>query len=449
MERFDVIVIGAGPGGYVAAIRASQLGLKTACIEKYEALGGTCLNVGCIPSKALLTSSELYHQALEKFSAHGIECNDVKLNWPKMLKRKDAVVSNISDGVNYLFKKNNITRIFGTASFVDANSLQVIKPDKSRAQYFGKNIIIATGSKPTELPFMPFDGKCIISSTHALGLKKVPKDLIVIGAGSIGLELGSVYCRLGSNVTVLEACDRLLPRMDKEVGTTMHRILKKQGLEFHLETKVSGHTIKGGRVSVTAETKKGDYVTFEADHVLVAIGRRPFTGELNVAAAGVTLDDRGFINVNGDLQTDAPSIYAVGDVIGGWMLAHEAEEEGIYAVEHIGEAGPQFNRDVVPGVVYTWPEVAAVGKNEEELKASKTPYKVGKFPFRASGRAVAAEEVDGFIKVLIDPETEEILGVHMIGPRCSDMIAEAVMAMEFQASAEDIGMMIHAHPTFT
>ena len=449
MERFDLVVIGSGPGGYVAAVRASQLGLKTACIEKYEPLGGTCLNVGCIPSKALLDSSELYHQACSKFQNHGIEIDGIKLDFAKMLYRKDNVVSSICDGVKFLFKKHKVTRIFGTASFVDAQTIRVVKQDHSRTEYHADHVIIATGSKPAELPFMKYDGTHVLSSTHALSLEKLPKAMIVIGGGSIGLELGSVYSRLGTEVSVIESCKRILPRMDNEVGTTMQRILKKQGLNFFMETKVTGHTIKGDRIEVTAEGKKGEELTFDADHVLVCIGRSPFTKGLNLEKAGIELAERGFIKVDDDLQTTAKSVYAVGDVIGGYMLAHEAEAEGVYAVEHIANAGPRFNRDVIPGVVYTWPEVATVGKSEADLKEAKIDYTVGKFPFRASGRAMASDEIDGFIKVLADAETEEILGVHMIGPRCSDMIAEAVMAMEYQASVEDIGMMIHPHPTFT
>ena len=449
MSEFDLIVIGAGPGGYVAGIRAAQLGLKVAVCEKYNSLGGTCLNVGCIPSKALLDSSELYHLATEKFGIHGIKTGKVSVDFPQMLKRKDDVISNTVAGIDYLFKKNKITRLTGLASFVDKNTISV-KDEKGKAEiYKAANFIIATGSKPTELPFMKYDGKRIISSTHALNLPKVPKHLIVVGGGVIGLELGSVYGRLGSKVTVIEFMDKILPTMDLELGKTLARSLKKINFEFHLSTKVKGASVKGTQVTVTAENKKGEDIVFSGDHVLVSVGRRPYTDGLDVEKAGIELDERGFIKVNDHLQTSADNIYAIGDVIGGMMLAHKAEEEGVYAVEHLSEEIPHLNYDCIPGVVYTWPEVASVGKTEQQLKEAGKEYKVGKFPFKASGRARAAEETDGFIKVLADPETDEILGVHMLGPRCSDMIAEAVLAMEYKASAEDIASVVHAHPTFT
>jgi len=449
MSEFDLIVIGAGPGGYVAGIRAAQLGMKVAVVEKYNSLGGTCLNVGCIPSKALLDSSELYHLATEKFGVHGIKTGKVSIDFPQMLQRKNDVISNTVAGIDYLFKKNNITRLTGLASFVDKNTISV-KPEKGKAEtYKATNFIIATGSKPTELPFMKYDGKKIISSTHALNLPKVPKHLIVVGGGVIGLELGSVYGRLGSKVTVIEFMDKILPTMDVELGKTLARSLKKINFEFHLSTKVKACSVKGNQVSVTAENKKGEDIVFSGDHVLVSVGRRPYTDGLAVENAGIELDERGFIKVNDQLQTAADNIYAIGDVIGGMMLAHKAEEEGVYAVEHMSEEIPHLNYNCIPGVVYTWPEVASVGKTEQELKDAGTEYKVGKFPFKASGRARAAEETDGFVKVLADPETDEILGVHMLGPRCSDMIAEAVLAMEYKASAEDVATIVHAHPTFT
>ena len=449
MSEFDLIVIGAGPGGYVAGIRAAQLGMKVAVVEKYNSLGGTCLNVGCIPSKALLDSSELYHLATEKFGVHGIKTGKVSIDFPQMLQRKNDVISNTVAGIDYLFKKNNITRITGLASFVDKNTISV-KPEKGKAEtYKATNFIIATGSKPTELPFMKYDGKRVISSTHALNLPKVPKHLIVVGGGVIGLELGSVYGRLGSKVTVIEFMDKVLPTMDVELGKTLARSLKKINFEFHLNTKVKACSVKGNQVSVTAENKKGEDIVFSGDHVLVSVGRRPYTDGLGVENAGIELDERGFIKVNDQLQTAADNIYAIGDVIGGMMLAHKAEEEGVFAVEHMSEEIPHLNYNCIPGVVYTWPEVASVGKTEQELKDAGKEYKVGKFPFKASGRARAAEETDGFVKVLADPETDEILGVHMLGPRCSDMIAEAVLAMEYKASAEDIATIVHAHPTFT
>ncbi len=449
MSEFDLIIIGAGPGGYVAGIRAAQLGLKVAVIEKYSTLGGTCLNVGCIPSKALLDSSELYHLATEKFAVHGIKTGKVSIDFPQMLKRKDEVISNTVAGIDYLFKKNNITRLVGHASFVDKNSVSLKDEKGKTTQYKAKNFIIATGSKPTELPFMKFDGKHIISSTHALNLPKVPKHLIIVGGGVIGLELGSVYGRLGSKVTVIEFLDKILPTMDHELGKTLQRSLKKLNFEFHLQTKVKSAVVKSNQVEVTAENKKGENIVFTGDHVLVCVGRRPYTEGLNLENAGIKLDTRGFIQVNNHLQTTTSHIYAVGDVIGGMMLAHKAEEEGVYAVEHICEEIPHLNYNCIPGVVYTWPEVASVGQTEEQLKEKGITYKIGKFPFKASGRARAAEETDGFVKVLAHPETDEILGVHMLGPRCSDMIAEAVLAMEYKASAEDIASVVHAHPTFT
>lgn len=449
MSEFDLIVIGAGPGGYVAGIRAAQLGLKVAVVEKYNSLGGTCLNVGCIPSKALLDSSELYHLATEKFGVHGIKTGKVSIDFPQMLKRKDDVISNTVAGIDYLFKKNNITRLTGLASFVDKNTIS-IKDEKGKStKYKAANFIIATGSKPTELPFMKYDGDKIISSTHALKLPKVPKHLIVVGGGVIGLELGSVYGRLGAKVTVIEFLDKILPTMDVELGKTLQRSLKKINFEFHLSTKVKGAEVKGNQVTVTAENKKGEDIVFTGDHVLVSVGRKPYTEGLNVEKAGIELDERGFIKVNDHLQTAADNIYAIGDVIGGMMLAHKAEEEGVYAVEHLSEEIPHLNYNSIPGVVYTWPEVASVGLTEQQLKEAGKEYKVGKFPFKASGRARAAEETEGFVKVLADTETDEILGVHMLGPRCSDMIAEAVMAIEYKASAEDIATIVHAHPTFT
>ena len=449
MSEFDLIVIGAGPGGYVAGIRAAQLGMKVAVVEKYNSLGGTCLNVGCIPSKALLDSSELYHLATEKFGVHGIKTGKVSIDFPQMLKRKDDVISNTVAGIDYLFKKNNITRLTGLASFVDKNTITVTSEKGKAETYKASNFIIATGSKPTELPFMKYDGKKVISSTHALNLPKVPKHLIVVGGGVIGLELGSVYGRLGAKVTVIEFMDKILPTMDVELGKTLARSLKKINFEFHLNTKVKACSVKGNQVSVTAENKKGEDIIFNGDHVLVSVGRRPYTDGLAVENAGIELDERGFIKVNDHLQTAADNIYAIGDVIGGMMLAHKAEEEGVFAVEHMNEEIPHLNYNCIPGVVYTWPEVASVGKTEEQLKDAGTAYKVGKFPFKASGRARAAEETDGFVKVLADPESDEILGVHMLGPRCSDMIAEAVLAMEYKASAEDVATIVHAHPTFT
>lgn len=447
-EEFDLIVIGAGPGGYVAGIRAAQLGMKVAVVNKYDSLGGTCLNVGCIPSKALLDSSEHYHQAVEKFALHGIKTGKVSVDFKQMIQRKRDVIENTVAGIDYLFTKNKVTKIVGHASFVDKNNI-IVDNKGEKSTYKATNFLIATGSKPTELPFMKYDGKHIISSTEALELEKIPKELIVIGGGVIGLELGSVYGRLGTKVTVVEFMDRILPPMDVELGKTLQRSLKKSNFEFHLKTKVTGCKVSRGKVTVEAENKKGEAVCFKGDHALVCVGRRPYTDGLNTGAAGVELDERGFIKVNDTLQTAADNIYAIGDVIGGMMLAHKAEEEGVFAVEHMAEEIPHMNYNTIPGVVYTWPEVASVGKSEQDLKADGKEYKVGKFPFKASGRARASEETDGFVKVLADPVTDEVLGVHMIGPRCSDMIAEAVLAMEYKASAEDIATVCHAHPTFT
>ena len=449
MEKFDLIVIGSGPGGYVAAIRGAQLGLKVACVEKFAALGGTCLNVGCIPSKALLDSSEHYHQAKEKFAIHGIKATGLKVDFKQMIGRKDDVITSTVEGINYLFSKNNVTRLQGLGSFVDQNTIKVTDAEGAETSYATDKVIIATGSKPVELPFMPFDGKTIISSTEALSLDKIPKDLVVVGGGVIGLELGSVYARLGTKVKVIEFMPKLVPTMDIELGKTLGRTLKKIGIEFHLSTKVTGATVKGKKVTVTAENKKGEEISFDADHALISVGRKPFTAGLNAESAGIELDERGFVKVNGNFQTSAPNIYAIGDVIGGAMLAHKAEEEGVFSVEHMVGQKPHIDHNLIPGVIYTWPEVASVGRSEEQLKEAGIAYKSGKFPFRASGRARASEESDGFVKVLADKETDEILGVHMIGPRAADMIAEAVVAMEFRASAEDIARICHAHPTYT
>ncbi|WDE96811.1 dihydrolipoyl dehydrogenase [Lentisphaera profundi] len=449
MEKFDLIIIGGGPGGYVAAIRGAQMGMKVACVEKYSTLGGTCLNVGCIPSKALLDSSEHYHQAKEKFAIHGIQTGDLKVDFTQMIKRKTDVVSNTTEGINYLFSKNNVTRLEGLGSFVDANTVKVTAQDGSETQYHADKFILATGSKPVDLPFMPCDKKRIITSTEALCLEEIPKDLVLIGGGVIGLELGSVYARLGTNVTVIEFMDRIVPPMDKELGKTLQRSLKKLGIKFQLSTKVTGATVEGDKVTVTAENKKGQELSFTGDYALVCVGRKPFTNGLNLDAAGVELGDRGFITVNKYGQTSAPHIFAIGDVIGGAMLAHKAEEEGVCAVEFMNGEKPQLDHNLIPGVVYTWPEVASVGKTEEQLKEAGVKFKTGKFPFRASGRARASEESEGFVKVLADSETDRILGVHMIGPRCADLIAEAVLAMEYKASAEDVARVCHAHPTYT
>ncbi|SEJ54509.1 dihydrolipoamide dehydrogenase [Cyclobacterium xiamenense] len=446
---YDLIVIGSGPGGYVAAIRAAQLGLKTAIIEKYDTLGGTCLNVGCIPSKALLDSSEHYHNAAHSFKAHGIDLKDLKINFKQMIQRKRDVVKQNVDGIQYLMKKNKIDVIQGLGSFKDKNTVIVTKKDKTTEELSGKHILIATGSKPGSLPFIKLDKERIITSTEALELKEVPKHLIIIGGGVIGLELGSVYARLGAKVSVVEYLDSIIPTMDRTMGKELQKSLKKLGMEFYLKHKVTGVERKGKEVTVTALNPKEETVSLTGDYALVSIGRKPYTEGLNAEAAGVKVNDKGQVEVDEHLKTSTPSIYAIGDVVKGAMLAHKAEEEGVFVAEQIAGQKPHINYLLIPGVVYTWPEVASVGYTEEQLKENGRKYKTGKFPFMASGRARASGDVDGLVKVLADAETDEILGVHMIGPRTADMIAEAVVAMEYRASAEDIARMSHAHPTYT
>jgi dihydrolipoamide dehydrogenase len=446
---YDVIVIGSGPGGYVAAIRCAQLGLKTAIVEKYPTLGGTCLNVGCIPSKALLDSSEHYHNAAHTFETHGIKLSNLKVDLKQMIIRKDDVVKQNTDGINYLMKKNKIDVHQGVGSFVDNTTVKVTKDDGSTSDIQGKNIIIATGSKPATLPFVKIDKDRIITSTETLNLKEIPMHLVVIGGGVIGLELGSVYARLGAKVSVIEFMDSLIPTMDRTMGKELQKSLKKIGFEFYLKHKVTAVESKGKEVTVKAENGKGETIEVKGDYVLVSIGRKPYTAGLNAEAAGVKITERGQIEVNDHLQTSVPNIYAIGDVVKGAMLAHKAEEEGVFVAETILGQKPHINYNLIPGVVYTWPEVAAVGYTEEQLKEKGIKYKTGKFPFMASGRARASMDTDGLVKVLADAETDEILGVHMIGPRTADMIAEAVVAMEFRASAEDIARMSHAHPTYT
>lgn len=447
--QYDVVVIGSGPGGYVAAIRCAQLGLKTALVEKYNTLGGTCLNVGCIPSKALLDSSEHYHNAKHTFKTHGIDLTDLKVNLKQMIARKDDVVKQNVDGIDYLMKKNKIDVHKGFGSFKDKNTIVVTPSEGDATEITTKNAIIATGSKPLSIPPIPIDKKRIITSTEALNLPEVPKHMIVIGGGVIGMELGSVYARLGAKITVVEYADSIIPTMDKTMGKELQKVLKKEGFEFNYKTKVTGVSAKGKKVTVKAENSKGEEVTFEGDYCLVSIGRKPYTDKLGLENAGVKLDDRGRVEVDGHLQTNVPGIYAIGDVVKGAMLAHKAEEEGVFVAESIVGQKPHINYNLIPGVVYTWPEVAAVGKTEAELKAEGIPVKTGKFPFMASGRARASMDTDGLVKVLAHKDTDEILGVHIIGPRAADMIAEAVVAMEYRASAEDISRMSHAHPTFT
>jgi dihydrolipoamide dehydrogenase len=448
MSSFDVVIIGSGPGGYVAAIRCAQLGMKTAIIEKYSTLGGTCLNVGCIPSKALLASSHHYSE-IAHFAEHGIEVSgDVKVNLEKMIARKQAVVDQTSGGVKFLMDKNKITVFEGKGSFVDATHVAVEKADGSKETLEAKNVIIATGSKPSSLPFIKIDKERIITSTEALKLKEVPKHLVIIGGGVIGIELGQVYLRLGAQVSVVEFMDRIIPGMDGSLSKELMKVLKKQGMKFYVSHKVKSVTRKGNNVTVQAENAKGEMVTLEGDYSLVSVGRRPYTDGLNADKAGVKISERGQIEVNDHLQTSVPTIYAIGDVVRGAMLAHKAEEEGTMVAEILAGQKPHINYNLIPGVVYTWPEVAAVGQTEEQLKAAGVDFKSGSFPFKALGRARAGGDLDGFVKILADSKTDEVLGVHMIGARCADLIAEAVTAMEFKASAEDISRMSHAHPTF-
>lgn len=447
MDAFDVVVIGSGPGGYVSALRCAQLGLKTALIEKYNTLGGTCLNVGCIPSKALLDSSEHFHNAQHNFTDHGIEISGLKANLAQMISRKNEVVSQTCAGVKFLMDKNKVTVYHGLGSFVDANTIQI--SGEQNTQISGKNIIIATGSKPNYFPGMEPDKKRIITSTEALNMTEIPKKMLVIGGGVIGLELGSVYARLGATVEVIEFAPSILPTMDAGVGKEFTKILKKEGFKFHLEHKVLGVKNKGKHVELTAENKKGEVVTLEADYCLVAVGRKPYTEGLSLEKAGVQMNQRGQIEVNDSLQTNQAHIYAIGDVVRGAMLAHKAEEEGVFVAEKIAGQHPHINYNLIPGVVYTWPEIAAVGKTEEELKAAGISYKAGSFPIKALGRARASMDTSGFVKILADSQTDEILGVHMIAARAADLIMEAVTAMEYRASAEDIARICHGHPTYS
>lgn len=448
MEKFDVTVIGSGPGGYIAAIRCAQLGLKTALIERYSTLGGTCLNVGCIPSKALLDSSEHYHNALHNFKDHGIEATGLKINLAQMIKRKGNVVRATTEGIKYLMKKNKITVFNGHGSLINKNTLEIVTEGK-KEQLETDKVIIATGSKPASLPGIVIDKQRVISSTEALNLTEIPTHLIVIGGGVIGLELGSVYARLGAKVSVLEFTDTIIGTMDKALGKELQKVLKKEGFDFFFNHKVTGVTTNGKEVTVTAENEKGEKIDFKGDYCLVAVGRKPYTENLGLDKAGIKLDNKGRIEVDEHLQTEVAGIFAIGDVIKGAMLAHKAEEEGVFVAEFIAGQKPHINYNLIPGVVYTWPEVASVGQTEEQLKEQGKQFKQGLYPFRASGRARASMNLDGFVKVLADTATDEILGVHIIGPRAADMIAEAVVAMEYRASAEDIARICHAHPTYT
>ena len=448
--KFDVTVIGSGPGGYVAAIRAAQLGLKTAIIERYNSLGGTCLNVGCIPSKALLDSSEHYHNAHEKFSQHGILLSNLQVDMQQMIRRKNEVVDQTVKGLDFLMKKNKIEVFHGHGSFLSPNRIQITAGDGAVSEIETDKTIIATGSKPITPPAFNYDKKRVITSTEALNIQEVPSRMVIIGGGVIGLELGSVFGRLGAKIDVVEFLDRIIPTMDGDCSKELMRSLKKINMDFHLRHAVT--SVKATDAGVDVEVQKRDSeekFTIQADYCLVAIGRRPYTDGLGLDKAGVQLDDKGRVIVNDHLETNVPGIYAIGDVIRGAMLAHKAEEEGVLAAETIAGQKPHIDYNLIPGVVYTWPEVAAVGRTEEQLKEEGIPYKSGKFPFKALGRARASTDVDGMVKVLSHKDTDEILGVHIVGPRAADMIAEAVALMEFRASAEDAARMSHAHPTYT
>jgi dihydrolipoamide dehydrogenase len=449
MNKYDVVVIGSGPGGYVSAIRCAQLGLKTALVEKYNTLGGTCLNVGCIPSKALLDSSHHFEDAQKHFDAHGISVEKLDFDFSKMIGRKNDVVDQTTKGINFLMDKNKIDVYHGKGSFKDATHINISKEDASIETIEAKNTIIATGSKPSSLPFINIDKERIITSTEALSLKEVPKHMIVIGGGVIGLELGQVYNRLGAQVSVIEYMPKIIPTMDATLSKELQKSLKKQGIKFYTSHKVQKVENTGKGVHVEAENKKGEIVSFDGDYVLVSVGRRPYTEGLKLENAGVKVNDRGQVETDDHLRTSVANIYAIGDVVKGAMLAHKAEEEGTMVAEIIAGDKPHINYNLIPGVVYTWPEVAAVGQTEEQLKEAGIAYKSGTFNMRALGRARASMDTDGLVKVLADKETDEILGVHMIGARAADMIAEAVVAMEYRASAEDVSRMSHAHPTFT
>lgn len=447
--KYDVVIIGSGPGGYVGAIRASQLGMKVAIVEKYDTLGGTCLNVGCIPSKALLDSSEHYHNAVHNFSDHGIQVSGVKADLKKMIERKNSVVSQTCKGVEFLMNKNKIDIYTGIGYFVNKN-LVAVDTIEGKKELETDKVIIATGSKPVTPAMFNYDKNRVITSTEALNIDKLPKKMVIVGGGVIGLELGSVFARLGTSVEVVEFMDKIIPTMDSDCSKELVRSLKKLGMVFHLGHAVTG--VKATKTSCTVSVKKKDKEeTFDikADYCLVAIGRRPYTEGLNLEAIGLKTDDKGKIPVNEHLETSVPGVFAIGDVIDGPMLAHKAEEEGVYVAEYMVGEKPHIDYNLIPGVVYTWPEVAAVGKTEDELKSSGVPYKSGKFPFKALGRSRASMDTDGFVKVLAHKETDEILGVHMVGPRVADIIMEAAALMEFRASAEDMARITHPHPTYT
>jgi len=446
--KYDIIVIGSGPGGYIAAVRASQLGKKVAIIEKYSTLGGTCLNVGCIPSKALLDSAHHYYDAVHHFAEHGITVEKPTFDFGKMVERKANVVETTTGGIKYLMEKNSVDVFEGLGSFEDATHVKITKKDGSSEMIEGTNIIIATGSKPSSLPFIKVDKERIITSTEALKLKEVPKHLIVIGGGVIGLELGSVYARLGAEVTVIEYAPKITPTMDGDISKELLRVLKKQGINFNVSHGVTSVERNGNEISVKANDKKGQEVVFTGDYCLVSVGRKPYTEGLGLEKVGVKVNEKGQVEINNHLQTNVSNIYAIGDVVKGAMLAHKAEEEGVVVAEFIAGEKPHIDYNLIPGIVYTWPEVAAVGKTEEELIAAKINYKAGKFSMRALGRSRASGDIDGFVKVLADKKTDEILGVHMVGARVADLIMEAAVAMEFRASAEDLARICYGHPTY-
>ncbi len=447
-EKFDAVVIGGGPGGYVCAIRLAQLGKKTACIESRGSLGGTCLNVGCIPSKSLLNLSENYQKA-KNFDKIGIEIGSLKLNLPKMMKNKEKAVTVLTKGIEFLFKKNKVTYFKGTGSLTGSNEISVISSGNKKENIEAKNIILATGSEAVSLPGIEFDEEKIVSSTGALSLKEIPKKLVIVGGGYIGLEMGSVWSRLGSEVQVVEFLDHITPGMDKEISHEFQKLLKKQGINFNLKTKVETITKNNNLVKINTIDDQGNKKQLDCDVVLISVGRKPNTNNLNLDTLGVQKDEKGRIKINNKFQTNIKNIYAIGDVIEGPMLAHKAEEEGIAVAEIIAGQSGHVNYDIIPGVIYTSPEVASIGKTEEQLKDLKTDYKVGKFPFMANSRAKAIDEPEGFVKILADSKTDRVLGVHMIGPHAGELIAEMAVAMEFGASSEDIARTCHAHPTFS
>ncbi len=449
MNQFDVIVVGSGPGGYVSAIRCAQLGMKTAIVEKYPKLGGTCLNVGCIPSKALLESSEHFLKSKKEFAIHGINTGPLSIDIMQTMKRKEKIVSEMHMGLDFLMNKNKISVFHGVGSFVDKNTISIANAKKNQ-NIEGKNIIIATGSKPFSLPFFNLDKERIITSTEALSLQEIPKELIVVGAGVIGLELGSVYARMGTRVSVVDINKDILSTMDISLGRELKKILTRDlGFNFYMSHNVKSIKSKGKQVNLLLQSESENDIKLKGDYCLVAIGRHAYTENLNLDLAGINVLDSGQINVNKFLQTSSQNIYAIGDVVAGPMLAHKAEEEGVFVAELIAGQKPEMNHDLIPNVVYTWPEVASVGKTEEELRAVGKEIKIGSFPFKANGRAKISMDTDGFVKIICDKNTDEILGIHMIGPRCADLISEAVVAMEYKASAEDIARITHAHPTFS